>query len=446
MVLGMEVAKRTRFWFLIYFCIPRQPHISWCARDGSRWTSLPGGFRFSGEARPEGVNGRWRQSKSAKGAPQVGPRSRINPNVAREMAHTKVSRLEKALEAMGDLQGPVVEVLKADLAKVRAASKKPSVEVEIDECRKFISRAERRIRELDTEREKEHVSLLEAPERLERLVDEQSRCPETHDILSGTQVTALQQMVNLLQSERDAGVDGGQVGCVGGTDHSPCSEETSGFTASIVAWRRTRSDSVDALPRAERCDKLVGGSTSGFPRGIGARRFEKSSRIVQDVVRRSPSFGGDVSTPAIICGQHGDVNCEGDHCFHQCGYLGCRVGEASNPGPVQTRQARRAEHDQLMARGYHTQVDVSSDRRVVPRVTGTISEDDEPLVPPCVQDTAQDSVRVDVSATCSHGLGTVTRSQTDQCRRARPGGRRGHFQSHKWTHLRTKSFFSTPTV
>ena len=28
---------------------------------------------------------------------------------------------------------------------------------------------------------------------------------------------------------------------------------------------------------------------------------------------------------------------------HQCGLLGCRVGEASNPAPVQTRQARRLE-------------------------------------------------------------------------------------------------------
>ena len=74
-----------------------------------------------------------------------------------------------------------MEVKKADLVKARAASKKPSVEVEIDECRKFISRAERRIRELDTEREKEQVSLVGAQESLERLVDEQSGCPETHD-------------------------------------------------------------------------------------------------------------------------------------------------------------------------------------------------------------------------------------------------------------------------
>ena len=139
------------------------------------------------------------------------------------------------------------------------------------------------------------------------------------------------------------------VSCLGGSDHSPGCFETSGLTTSIVASRRTWSDPVDALPRAERCYELVGGSTNGFPRGIDARRCEKSSRIVQDVVRRSPPFGGVVSTLTIICGQHGDVNAEGDHCLHQCGYLGCRVREASNPGPVQSRQARRAQHDQVIA-------------------------------------------------------------------------------------------------
>ena len=62
------------------------------------------------------------------------------------------------------------------------------------------------------------------------------------------------------------------------------------------------------------------------------------------------------------------------HTPDHCGYLGCRVGEASNPGPVQIRQARRAEHDQLM--------------------TGTINEDNKPWVQPYVQDAAQDNVRV----------------------------------------------------
>ena len=50
-------------------------------------------------------------------------------------------------------------------------------------------------------------------------------------------------------------------------------------------------------------------------------------------------------------GEHRPVSQKLRLVFHRCGFLGCRVGEASNPGPVQTRQARRAEHDRLTARG-----------------------------------------------------------------------------------------------
>ena len=106
--------------------------------------------------------------RGTKGAPQVGTKPRINHDVAREMAQTKVSRLEKAEEAMGDMHGLVVEVVKAELMKARTASKKPSVDVEINECRKFITTAERRIKELDTERAKECTLLAEAQEHLER--------------------------------------------------------------------------------------------------------------------------------------------------------------------------------------------------------------------------------------------------------------------------------------
>ena len=294
------------------------------------------------------------------------PQTQDESDIAREMAHTKVSRLEKVLEAMGDLQGPVVEALQADLEKAKAASKEPSVEVEIDECRKFISRAERRIRELDTEREKEQASLVEAQERLERLVDEQSMCPgdPRHAPWDTSDCTpANGQFVAVRARCFGEGIDSSQVSCLGGSDHSPCCEETNGLTASIVASRRTWSDPFDALPRATRCYELVGGSTSGLPRGIDARRCEKSSRIVQDVVLRSPPFGGVVSTPIIICGQHGDVNAEGDHYLHQCGYLGCRVGEASNPGQVQTRQARRAAHDQVIADTAQDSVSTTRRRR-----------------------------------------------------------------------------------
>ena len=51
---------------------------------------------------------------------------------------------------------------------------------------------------------------------------------------------------------------------------------------------------------------------------------------------------------------------------HRCGFRWCRVGEASNPGPVQTRQARQTEHDRLTARAL-TQVEVSSDDEPIVR-------------------------------------------------------------------------------
>ena len=59
--------------------------------------------------------------------------------------------------------------------------------------------------------------------------------------------------------------------------------------------------------------------------------------------------------------------------LHQCGYDGCRVGEASNPGPVQTRSAKLRT----------TQLD--SDPEVVTGgryavLSGDSSEDDGPAV------------------------------------------------------------------
>ena len=129
----------------------------------------------------------------------------MNPDTVREMAQCTVVRLERALEAMGDVQGPAVEVLKTELTKAKSASKQPPLDVEIDQCRKYISRGERRIKELDAQRAEECALLTEAQERLERLVHAQSRVPTVvHPPDSGEQVTTLQQMVNMLQSERDA--------------------------------------------------------------------------------------------------------------------------------------------------------------------------------------------------------------------------------------------------
>ena len=52
------------------------------------------------------------------------------------MAQCIVVRFERALEAMGDVQGPAVEVLKTKSTKAKSASKQPPLEIEINQCRK----------------------------------------------------------------------------------------------------------------------------------------------------------------------------------------------------------------------------------------------------------------------------------------------------------------------
>ena len=86
---------------------------------------------------------------------------------------------------MGGMEGPAVQAIKLELEKARSASKKPPLNVEIEEARKFITRSERRLKELEEERRERGSSHPVPPQ----------------DVNS--QVTDLQQMVNMLQAERD---------------------------------------------------------------------------------------------------------------------------------------------------------------------------------------------------------------------------------------------------
>ena len=121
--------------------------------------------------------------------------------------------------------------------------------------------------------------------------------------------------------------------------------------------------------------------SSKLPTGLVARRLDACDRVGQIDLGRGDSVDRGYDHPAILCGQHGDfVNarvglitrpnqcgfegcrvgetCQGRrirsyswrcaiHGDKQCvlrpmyGLCGVRVGEASHPGPVQTRNARR---------------------------------------------------------------------------------------------------------
>ena len=96
------------------------------------------------------------------------PRVSMSPDVAIDEAKLKVTRLEKALEALGNSSGTEVDCLQRALAKARQAARERPLEVQIKECREFISRAEHRVAKLEADVVAEKTMLEEGRARLSR--------------------------------------------------------------------------------------------------------------------------------------------------------------------------------------------------------------------------------------------------------------------------------------
>ena len=88
-------------------------------------------------------------------------------------------KLEKALEAMSDEEGPVVDALRAELKNAQSVAAVPALDVQIEQCQSFIARSQRRLAELDKQRAAEEELLTEARTRLERLRLETEQCRAT---------------------------------------------------------------------------------------------------------------------------------------------------------------------------------------------------------------------------------------------------------------------------
>ena len=70
-----------------------------------------------------------------------------------------------------------MECLRSELEKAKLASRRRPINIEVEECRKFITRPEKRIIDLDEEWTREMASLAQARERLQRLEAEQVSDP-----------------------------------------------------------------------------------------------------------------------------------------------------------------------------------------------------------------------------------------------------------------------------
>ena len=140
---------------------PRPPSVKW-----------PSASQHSANAvisKPKQV-GRWRQP-GPQSSETVRERG-LDPDKALLEARRRVASLEAAVQAMGDFQGPEMDVLQSALAKAKSAARTRPLKEQIAQNDAFIQRSQKRIASLDRERATEQELLDQALVRQERLKQE----------------------------------------------------------------------------------------------------------------------------------------------------------------------------------------------------------------------------------------------------------------------------------
>ena len=202
-------------------------------------------------------------------------------------AKSTVTRLEKASDAMGDVEGPAVEVLKSELTTARAASQQPPL------MSRSISAAK--------------TSPEQRSERLSLGFPSRTR---------GCVTPANGERVAIRAGRTCEGVARGLKWCRRST-HSSYSEETSRLEAERA--------------KAEQHEALLQGDLQHVSE-LGRVVTEGVNHLIE-ITYMQPS----------VSGEHDHGMKLSNLVTHQRGFEGCRVGEASNPGPRIRRLLRLVE-------------------------------------------------------------------------------------------------------
>ena len=100
-----------------------------------------------------------------------------NPDEVLAAARTKVSRLERAIDALGDSESAEARWLGVALQEACRAAQERPLAVQVEECQAFIERSRNRLTRLEQERVAEQKELDAAVVRLTRLREEMVRVP-----------------------------------------------------------------------------------------------------------------------------------------------------------------------------------------------------------------------------------------------------------------------------
>ena len=238
----------------------------------------------------------------------------------------KASKLEQALDALEGTNGAEVDAIKKALVKAKAAAhEKPLTEM-IADCKGFIDRAEKRLEKLEAER------------RVSEAACWKKVAPASH---GWNTANASGHSTCFRVGSRGVTCPGRVGQCALSLEHQHRPSTSQETVARGFRPKHCRRGSVvDEMPATRN-----GGSNFDGPRG---RRLQA---CLCDCGGRSPAAAVDSTT--FKCWEHGKLRVcvsrlgveepPAKIVFHQCGFRGCRIGDASNLGPVQTRQARRLE-------------------------------------------------------------------------------------------------------
>ena len=295
---------------------------------------------------PKGAVGRWRSQGGRQGVPAT---RAPDPEMVQDAANQRVVKLEAALRAMGDYDGPEVASLKSSLQKAREAARSKPLQEQIAETEAFISRAQKRLSPMEEERVREQQLLDKALLRQERL-------RRDLEVERKKRVTPENQPI---QPPPDWGA---QIDCFVGAagQAAPSRARFVRSDGDSTAQCSRGGESCQEVPPGRFCPRLrrgVGGmdelSTTGNARRSGFWQGNGGHQIGRGVGGRR-SADATVDTTPIHSHEHGplSVRCHRSH-WRNARYAlrGVRVGEADNPGPRRQNRHRSASSSETQPIG-----------------------------------------------------------------------------------------------
>ena len=212
----------------------------------------------------------------------------MNPDEKCAAAQLKVQRLEAALAAFGDESSPEKEAIEGFLIRARIQAKVRPVEERLKSCEEHLERSLKKLEEVQGEVERTRA-------RLARLKEEAASARQ---------------------------VQPRSLGCERSSPRRKARHQ--GNVRASEAPKERRTDAACST-------RVVGLDEPQTKRTSGTSPV---SRFPQCGVRVDFSVGRRSRTHAFVSGQTKRHSDGSRHVLYQCGLVGCRVGEASNPGPV----------------------------------------------------------------------------------------------------------------